>query len=386
MKKGTLCVHDEGEDIFGSIVTPIHLTSTYKLNDEKYGKIMEGKNREAYVYTRWRNPTIKALEEKMAMLEKGEDSVAFSSGMAAIATTFLTFLKKGDELLTTMDIYGGTFSFIQNELTKHGVEIKYVDCTSLNEISEAISTKTKMVFFESITNPLLKVVDVPEVAKIAHEKNCLLVMDATFSTPINQNPLLQGADIVIHSASKYIGGHSDLIGGVVVSSKKICGEIWKRMTRYGGCMDPQQAYRILRSIKTLHLRVERHNENAFEIAKFLEGLDGIKKVIYPGLPSHRQHELAKKILNGFGGMVTFVLDGDNKDGIAFMRKLKICKEAPSLGGVETLVSMPFNTSHSYLSNEERKKMGIEERMIRLSVGIEDVDDLKEDIESALSSY
>lgn len=383
MEKGTLCVYDEGESIFGSIVTPIHLTSTFELTDEKYEKIIEGKNRETYVYTRWKNPTVKALEEKMAILENGEDAVAFSSGMAAIATTFLTFLKKGDELLTTMDIYGGTFSFIQNELRKYGIIIKYVDCTSINEISEAVSSKTKMIFFESITNPLLRVVNIPEVAKIARESNCLFVIDATFATPINQNPLTYGADIVIHSASKYLGGHSDLIGGVVISSKEIIEEIWKRMTRYGGCIDPQQAYRILRSIKTLHIRVERHNENALAIAKFLEKHDAVKKVIYPGLSSHPQYKIAKKILNGFGGMVSFVINGSNQDGIEFMRKLKICREASSLGGVETLVSMPFNTSHSYLSDEERKEMGIEEGLIRLSVGIEDINDIKEDIKSAL---
>lgn len=385
MKKGTLCVHDDGEEVFGSITTPIYLTSTYTLTDEKYKKILDGKNRETYVYTRWKNPTTRALEKKMALLENGEDAVAFSSGMAAIATTFLTFLKKGDELITSMDIYGGTFSLLQNELRQHGIKITYVECTSLDEILEAISDKTKMIFFESITNPLLKVIDVSQIAKIAHERGCILAIDSTFATPINQNPLEQGADIVVHSASKYLGGHSDIIGGIVVSSKEIIEKMWKKMIRYGGCMDPQQAYRILRSIKTLHIRIERHNENALAIAQFLENHEKVEKVTYPGLPSHSQHELAKKVLHGFGGMVTFVANRSDEDGLKFMRKLKVCKEAASLGGVETLVSMPFNTSHSYLTDEERKKTGIGEGMIRLSVGIENAEDIMGDIHSALLS-
>ncbi len=385
MKKGTLCVHDDGEEVFGSITTPIYLTSTYTLTDEKYKKILDGKNRETYVYTRWKNPTTRTLEKKMALLENGEDAVAFSSGMAAIATTFLTFLKKGDELITSMDIYGGTFSLLQNELRQHGIKITYVECTSLDEILETISDKTKMIFFESITNPLLKIIDVSQIAKIAHERGCVLAIDSTFATPINQNPLEQGADIVVHSASKYLGGHSDIIGGIVVSSKEIIEKMWKKMIRYGGCMDPQQAYRILRSIKTLHIRIERHNENALAIAQFLENHEKVEKVTYPGLPSYSQHELAKKVLYGFGGVVTFIVNGNDEDGLKFMRKLKVCKEAASLGGVETLVSMPFNTSHSYLTDEERKKMGIRKGMIRLSVGIENAEDIMRDIHSALLS-
>lgn len=383
MKKGTFCVHDNGETVFNSVTTPIYLTSTYILSDEKYTKILQGNNRDTYVYTRWKNPTVRALEKKMALLERGADSVAFSSGMAAIATTFLTFLKKGDELITSMNLYGGTFSFIHNELLRQGIKITNVDCLSLNEISDAISDATKMIFLETITNPLLKVIDIPQIAKIAHEKDCVFTVDSTFATPINQNPLVLGADIVIHSASKYLGGHSDTIGGIVVSSKEIIDDIWTKMTRYGGCMDPQQAYRLLRSIKTLHLRMERHNENALRVAHFLENHRKIEELLYPGLPSHDQHELAKKIMHGFGGMITFVLNGGDEKGVAFMRKLEICKEATSLGSVETLVSMPFNTSHSYLTKKERKKMGIKEGTVRLSVGVEDVDDIIMDIDSAL---
>jgi cystathionine beta-lyase/cystathionine gamma-synthase len=383
MKTGTLCVLDRGEERYNSIVTPIYLTTNYKLGEETYKKIQERKKREVYVYTRLKNPTTHALEKKMASLENGEDALAFSSGMAAITSTFLTFLKRGDELVTSMDLYGGTYSFLQNELKQHGITISYVDCTSPDEIADAMSRKTKMIFFETITNPLLKVIDIPQIAEIAHDHDCPFVVDSTFATPINQNPLEYGVDIVIHSASKYLGGHSDLIGGVTVSSQEFIEKIWEKMTRYGGCMDPQQAYRLFRSLKTLHLRMERHNENALGLARFLEAHRKVKKVLYPGLPSHSQHDLAKKLLHGFGGMVTFVLSGGDKEGLSFMHNLDICREAGSLGGVETLVSMPMNTSHSSLSREERNKLGIEEGMIRLSVGIEDVDDLQMDIASAL---
>lgn len=379
MRDETICVHED-EYEYGSITSPLHFSSTFLLNDEKYEKMMEGRARDDFIYSRLSNPTIKSLERKFAMLEKAEDALAFSSGMSAIATTFLSFLEPGDELITSMDLYGGTYKFIESELKKLGIKVKYVECTSLKEIKEAISEKTKMIFFETITNPLLKVIDVPAIAELAEEKEIIFCADETFATPINQQAIKQGADIVIHSASKYLGGHSDLIGGIVASNKQNIEKIWQRMIKYGGCMSPFQAYMLLRSIKTLHIRIAKHNENAMKIAEFLEE-KGIR-TIYPGLQSHEQYEIAKRLLKGYGGMVSFVLEKDEY-GLNFMRKLKIIKEASSLGGVESLISMPFNTSHSYLSSEERKEMGIEDGFIRLSVGIENVEDLINDIENAL---
>ena len=385
MKRDTLCVKETADEPSRPVNVPAYFSSTYHLDDEAYDRIETGEGRRSYVYSRWRNPTVAALENKMAKLENGESAIATASGMAAIASLMLSFLGEGDELVTSRELYGGTFSFIEKELRSLGIGIRYVDCTSPDDVAAAITDDTGFLFFESVTNPLLRVVDIPELASIAHDHGLPLVVDATFASPINQQPLRLGADVVVHSTSKYIGGHSDLIGGIIVASEETCDDIWGTMTRYGGCLDPHPAFLLLRSLKTLHLRMAAHNGNAMALARSLENHEKVEQVWYPGLPSHPQHSLAKQILEGYGGMITFRITGGDRDGIRFMRSLNVASEAASLGGVETLVSMPFNTSHSYLTGEERAAIGILPGTIRLSVGVEHIDDLKEDIMQALDA-
>jgi len=383
--KGTHCVKDGGDEQTGAINTPLYLSSTFQLNPLSYAAIQNGSVMNTNVYTRWGNPTTRAFEKKMALLERGEAAVAFSSGMAAIASIMLSHLRPDDELVTTRELYGGTYSLIENELIPLGISVRYADCTSPEDIAAAITSKTKLLFFESLTNPLLRVMNIPEVAAVAQEHKVPLAVDATFVSPINQNPLALSADLVVHSASKYLGGHSDIIAGVVVGSHVMCETIWSRMIRYGGCIDPFQSFLLLRSLKTLHIRIQQHNENAQQVAHFLEQHNAVDRVWYPGIPSHPQHELANTLLAGFGGMVTFRLNGTDEDGLHFMRHLDLVKEATSLGGVESLASMPFNTSHSYLSSEERTAIGIDPGTVRLSVGIEDAEDIIADLAQTLDT-
>ena len=248
---------DEEDKQIGAINTPLYLSSTFQLNPMSYAAIQNGSGMDVNVYTRWGNPTTRAFEQKMALLEHGEAAVAFSSGMAAIASVMLSHLEPDDELVTTRELYGGTFSLIEKELIPLGISVRYIDCTSPEDIAAAITSKTKLLFFESLSNPLLKIINIPEVAAVAQEHEVPLVVDATFASPINQNPLALGADIIVHSASKYLGGHSDLIAGVMVGSHAMCETIWPRMTHYGGCIDPFQSYLLLRSLKTLYKNTMR---------------------------------------------------------------------------------------------------------------------------------
>ena len=363
---------------------PIYLSSTFLLNDDDYKAISEGRAREILVYSRYSNPTRRAVERKMAVLEGGEDCVGFASGLSAILTTILAFVSASDHIITTLDLYGGTTSLFKNVLAKMGIEFSFVDPKDIDVISKAIKPNTKVLFFETLSNPLLKLLDIPSVSKIAKDHNIKLIVDNTFLTPYNLKPLPLGADIVVHSASKYINGHSDVIAGFSIGKKEDIDKIWEMMVLTGGQLDPLSSYLIERGIRTLGVRIERHNENALAVAQFLQEHPKVRKVIYPGLDSYDQHPLAKDLLtNGYGGMVSFEINGDNELGLRFMRNLKMIKEATSLGGVESLVSMPFNTSHAGLSEEERAQMGIGPGFIRLSCGIEDVKDIIEDLEQAL---
>ena len=327
VKKGTQCVWNTWDRHTGAVNTPLYLSSTFHLTPTTYAAIRGGEGRDANVYTRWGNPTTRAFEQKMATLEKGEDAVAFSSGMAAIASVMLAHLSPGDELVTSRELYGGTYSFIENQLVPLGIVVQYVDCTVRDTISSAITQSTKLLFFESLTNPLLSILDIPTVATVAHEHHVPLAVDATFATPINQNPLVLGADLVVHSGSKYLGGHSDIIAGVAISNRAGCEIIWPHMTCLGGCIDPFQSFLLLRSLKTLHIRMRQHNENALEVARFLEQHSAIDRVWYPGLNSHPQHDLASNMLSGFGGMITFRLAGTDEDGLRFMHRLELVTEA-----------------------------------------------------------
>jgi len=383
----TISVHS-GEYIdeaVRAVVTPIFQSSTFLLSDKEYEKILEGKTRQANIYTREGNPTRRAVEEKMKALERGEDALSFSSGMAAIAASLLSILKKGDHLISTFDLYGGSSVLINRDLPSLGIESTLVNSTDLEEIESSIRPNTKLFFFESLSNPLLKILDLPKIVEIAREHNLITIIDNTFLTPYNLRPLEYGVDLVVHSATKYLNGHSDIIAGVVVGKKLLIDRIWEKMVRFGGSMDPHQAFLLERGLKTFSLRMQRHNENGRRIAEYLERHPRIKRVIYPGLDSYPQRKLAKHLLKkGCSGMVSFEIKGGDEAGLEFMKNLKIIRQATSLGGVESLVSMPFNTSHAELSEEERRRMGIDKGLVRLSCGIEDAEDLIEDIDQALS--
>ena len=383
----TISVHS-GEyidEVVKAVVTPIFQSSTFLLSDKEYEKILEGKERGVNIYTREGNPTRRAVEEKIMALEKAEDALTFSSGMAAVAASLLSVLKKGDHLISTFDLYGGSSLFLKRDLPHLGIESTLVDSDNPKKIEAFIKPNTKLLFFESLSNPLLKILDLPNVVKIAKRHNLITVIDNTFLTPYNLRPLDYGVDLVVHSATKYLNGHSDIIAGVAAGKKDLIDRVWEKMARLGGSMDPHQAFLLERGLKTFSLRMQRHNENGQRIAEYLETHPKINKVIYPGLNSYPQKELASSLLRrGCSGMVSFEIKGGDKAGLEFMRNLKIIREATSLGGVESLVSMPFNTSHAGLSKEERNRMGISEGLVRLSCGIEDAEDLIEDIDQALS--
>ena len=385
--KSTTAVHS-GEFApteFGEVTTPIFQTSTFFFPTKDpitwKGQVPEG----SYIYTRWGNPTIRAAEDKLAALENAERGLVFSSGMAAITSTLLSFLGKGDNIVSVEDIYGGTYSFLRNELPRLGVSVNFVETTDLHALEKAINPRTKVIYLESPTNPLLKLVDIKAVARIGEGRGIKTVIDSTFATPINQNPIDLGIDLVVHSCTKYLNGHSDLIAGAVLGRKEDIDLISKKRILYGGSLDPLGAFLLIRGLKTLDVRMERHNQNGMKVARFLEGCSEVERVHYPGLKSHPQHSLAKRQMSGFSGMVSFELNGGRPAAEKALDAFKIIKKATSLGGVDSLVSMPLNSSHSSLSPEERARLGIKDSLLRLSLGIEDPEDLMDDLEQALSS-
>jgi len=304
--------------------------------------------------------------------------------MGAISSTLLTFLSPSDHIVSSKHIYGGSYNFLMELKSHFSIDVTFVNPDYPEGIIDATRPNTKIYFFESLSNPLLRPFIIEGAKKFAERRGIKIIVDNTFLSPYNFNPLKKGADIVVHSVTKYIGGHSDLLAGAVIGNKENIEKIWKRLILFGASPDPIQCFLVERSIKTLAVRMERHNKNALEIANFLNLHPKVEKVIYPFLKGYYNPDYAKKNYKGGGGVVTFKIKGGNEAGMGFMRELKIVKEAPSLGGVESLVSMPFNTSHYSLSQEERERLGIEEGTIRLSVGIEDVDDLIEDLDLALS--
>lgn len=379
----TKCVHSgKIKTPFRSINTPIFQTSTFILNDKDYEKIKEKRTREINIYTRYGNPTRSSVETKIADLEDAEDAISFSSGMGAISSTLFTFLEPGETILTTIDLYGGTYSFIKEHLKKWGIEYITVPPENTGEITRN-TKKSRILYFESLSNPLLKMVDIEKIAESKTEEQ-ILIIDNTFLTPYNFNPLNHGADIVVHSATKYLNGHSDLTGGFCCGKKEMMDRVWNEMLNLGASMEPISAFLLNRGMKTLSVRMERHNSNAKEIAEFLEDHNEIKKVFSPYIETYPQKDLREKYLHrGAGGMVSFVLKGGNERGVKFMHSLEVIKEATSLGGVESLVSMPFNTSQRNMSKKEKSKIGIKSGTVRLSVGIEDAGDLIRDIDKAL---
>ncbi len=369
----------------GSITTPIYQTSNFGFTDLDSLRRVFANHSRGYFYTRYSNPTLEVIEKKLADVTGAQKALVFSSGMAALTTAILSMVSSGDHIVSAFDIYGGTFNFFANVLPRYGVTVDLVKTTDAESLGDSIKPNTRLIFFESPTNPLLKLMDIREVAKIGKERGIPTFMDNTFATPFNQKPLEMGIDLVMHSATKYLGGHSDLIGGVVAGGEELMGKLMSFRYVFGGIPDPQSAWLLMRGVKTLKVRMEAHNQNGMHIAQFLENHPRVDRVYYPGLQSHPQHELAKRQMKGFGGMVSFEVATGNDALGKFLGKLRICKLAVSLGGVESLICPPALTTHRRLSQSERVKAGIRDNLLRLSVGIEDAHDLIEDFDQALSA-
>lgn len=362
----------------GAVMTPIVLASTFEQSSPGVHK--------GYDYSRSINPTREAFENCIASLENGVKGYGFSSGVAAISAC-IELLSPGDHVIAMDDLYGGSVRlFNEIKTISQGIEVSYVDMTNVDNIKANLKENTKMIFVETPTNPLLKIADLSKIARLAKANKILTVCDNTFASPFNQQPLNHGFDIVIHSATKYLGGHSDLIAGAMVIGKKD-KKLINRMSNIHNSLGPItsafDSYLLLRSLKTLVVRMERHNKSAMEIAKFLEKRKDIKNVIYPGLKTHPQHKLAARQMNGFGGIVSFEIKGKLSKAKSFLKKTKIFTLAESLGGVESLIEHPGLMTHASLSKERREKLGISDTLIRLSIGLENIEDLKEDITQAL---
>jgi len=369
---------DFREGATGDVVTPIHLSTTFAR--KKVDVPTAG-----YEYTRSLNPTRNALETKIASLENALFGLAFTSGLAAESTILLSLVKPGDHIIAFDDLYGGTKRLINQVFSNFGFEVSFVDAVDPDNVRKAIRPNTKLVWLESPTNPLLKLSDIKAISEITKETGVVLVVDNTFLSPYFQKPLDLGADVVVHSSTKYIGGHSDVLGGsVMLNDKELFEKIQYHQNSVGAVLPPFDSYLTMRGIKTLAIRMERHNQNALEIARYLEQHTKVKKVIYPGLESHPQHELATIQATGFGGIVTFEIAGTIDDAKAFLEKLNLFALAESLGGVESLIELPALMTHASVAKEIREQIGISDTLIRISVGIEDVQDLIDDLEQALS--
>jgi len=380
----TRAVHagEERDPSTGAVIAPIYETSVFGFSSTKELIDVMSEKTEGYVYTRYGNPTVRTVERKMVELEGAEDAAVFSSGMAAIATTMLTLTSSGDHVVSTRDLYGGSLAFFEDVLPKFGVEVSFVEATDFDEIQSALQGNTRVIFAETPTNPTLKIVDVSKVAKLGKEREITVVVDATFASPYNLQPLRFGVDVVVHSATKYLGGHNDVTAGVACGSEDFIQDLRKMRKHFGGTLDPHAAWLLLRGLKTLGLRMERHNSNGMTIARYLEKHPKVKRVYYPGLPSHPQHSIARKQMRGFAGVASFELDGDFETTMKFMDNLKLCFLAGSLGGAETLATQPVTCSHYYVSAQDRKKAGITDELVRLAVGIEDPEDIIADLDQA----
>jgi cystathionine gamma-synthase/methionine-gamma-lyase len=382
----TRCIHaGERLDEMGAIHTPLYNHSTFGFTSTAAVlDVVEGR-KQGSLYTRYGlNPTIRSIEEKLASIEGGEAAWVFSSGMAAESATILTHCKAGDHIICLGDVYGGTFELLESNLPRLGINTTFLLGSEIDKLQDSIHENTRIIFFETPSNPNMEVFDIAAIAGIARSKGVLSVVDNTFATPVNQRPLELGADLVIHSTTKYLGGHSDLTGGTVIGSRALLEPIWVWRKNLGQMMAPEVAFLLARSLRTLVVRVYAHNRTAGIIAERLEKHPRIKKVNYPGLASFAGNALARRQMSGFGGMISFVLDGDASATASVVDKLRIFSIGASLGGVESLVTQPITTTHHGLTAQERSRRGIVDGMVRISSGLEDVEDLWSDLEQALA--
>ncbi|GAA4411155.1 cystathionine gamma-synthase [Nibrella viscosa] len=379
MKFGTKAIHAgiTPDPTTGAIMTPIYQTSTYV--QESPGK------HKGYEYARTQNPTRNVLQNNLAALENGKHGLCYASGLGA-TDAILKLFKPGDEIIASSDLYGGTYRIMVRVFQEFGLKFKFVSLDNPTALEEAITPATRMVWIETPTNPLLRIVDIPAIAAITKQHNdILLVVDNTFASPYLQNPLDLGADIVMHSVTKYLGGHSDTVmGAIILNDDAIAQRLAFIQNACGAVPGPQDCFLVLRGIKTLHVRMQRHCENAIQIARFLQDHPKVSQVYYPGLESHPGHELAKQQMRGFGGMVSFTLHGDSlPEAVKVMESFTVFSLGESLGGVESLCTHPASMTHASIPKEEREKNGLKDTLIRLSVGIEDVEDLIEDLKQAI---
>jgi len=366
----------------GPMATPIYQTSTFEVadNDEQLRATDTD-----HFYTRYGNPTNTVAEKTIAELEGTEGALTFASGMGAITTTIMALLKSGDHVVAQRDIYGGASKFLSLWLPKMGIETTFVDTTQYEQHARAIRPNTKLLYLESPTNPTLRVVDFKKLAALAKQHKLLSMIDSTFGTPVNQHPAEFGIDLVMHSGTKYLAGHSDLICGAVCGRQELMERIWGTRTTLGNCMDPHASWMLVRGLKTLALRVPRQNDNALRVGEFLSEHAKVRSVNYPFLRSHPEYSVAREQMSGGGGMVSFEVEGTGEDARRVSEAMRLFTLAPSLGSVESLVSIPVLTSHAMVPVTERVKMGVTEQLIRLSVGIENADDLIADLERALAA-
>lgn len=373
-------------DSQGALVPPVFQTSTFVFPTAQYGADCFAGKQKGHFYSRISNPTLELLEKRLAQLENGEGAVVFSSGIGAITSSCWSLLKPGDELIADMTLYGCTFTFFNHGLAKFGVKIKHVDLTNLEKLKEAITEKTKLIFFETPANPNMRVSDITKISEIAHQHNILVMVDSTYCSPYLQQPLGLGADIVVHSMTKYLSGHGDVTAGAIITTHALADKIrvegLKDMT--GACLSPHDASLILRGIKTLGIRMEQICQNAQRIAQYLEDNPKVETIYYPGLASFPQYELAKRQMRLAGGMIAIELKGGIKAGREFLNRLNLFSRAVSLGDCESLAQHPATMTHATYSAEERQRHGISDGLIRLSIGLEDVNDLIADLKQALA--
>ena len=373
-KIGTKCVHSGNivDDKFHGSISPIYPATTYDY-------------RKTDTYPRYFNtPNQLALSRKISDLESAEDSILFGSGLGAVSSTMFSFLKSGDHVILHDSIYGGTINLVNTEFKKFNIDFSYIDINDVDLLKSTIKKNTRIIYFETPTNPLLKIVDISLISSLAKENNIISIIDNTFASPINQNPINFGIDLVIHSATKYLGGHSDILAGSVSGTKEHIEKIKKSGINYGANLSEYTVWLLERSIKTLSVRVNAQNQNALDLAKFLDDNSLIKKVFYPGLENHLSHEIASKQMNGFGGMMSFeVTDKINSED--FVSDLKIISPTMSLAGVESSITSPSKTSHKKVDSQIRKKLGISDNLLRFSVGIEDIKDLMLDLDKSLKN-
>lgn len=373
-------------DYTGAVNVPIYQSSTFAFRDARHGAALFAGEEEGYIYTRIGNPTIRVFEEVIADLEHGCGGIATSSGMSAVSTTYLALLEAGSHMVSTASVYGASRSLMENDFARFGVESSYVNTSDLDAVRSAFRPNTKLVYIESPANPTMQVTDIEAVSAIAHQHGCVVVVDNTFASPYLQNPLDLGADVVLHSITKFINGHADVVGGVLVAKEMaLYKRLRKAMVNSGCNMDPHQAFLVLRGLKTLGLRVERAQESAMTIAQWLVKQPEISSVRYIGLTSHPEHEIAKRQMRGFGTMIAFELHGGLEAGKRLMDSVKVATLAVSLGGVETLIEHPASMTHAGVPRADRIASGFSDGLVRYAVGIEDVDDLIADLRQALDA-